>query len=143
MHDGRAQSPQRAPQSPIHQRVVAGALVQLDHLHRRVPQACRERIGPGQAQDGVAEALRRAAIDDIHQAVFQTAGAQRVDDVNHQWRLVDALCPHSVSPVRCETCGSRPMVSTLSISARCRSRKACSCPRAAPGSGSSATGVAR
>jgi hypothetical protein len=66
----------------VHRKVVTRRLVKLDDRNARALDALLEIRSPAKANNRVAIPFRWHMVDQIHQAVFHTADAQALDDVN-------------------------------------------------------------
>ncbi len=91
MHDRRAQAPKQAVQAPLRRQVVAFFLVNGKDLDVRPGDALTKLGEVLHTDDGMPEALRRQAVDQIHDAVLETANSQAEDHVGDQ-RTTIGLC---------------------------------------------------
>ena len=83
----RTQRPEQLPQAPVKAEIVALARVQFDHLYIFGRDSLREVIGSSNTNDHMPVATDRGAIDNVYQAILQSPGGERVDDVGNQRRL--------------------------------------------------------
>ena len=104
VHQRRAQAAQQPPQRRVRRQPEPGRLVQRVEVDIVAAQAPLEAGQAGQTDHGVAIPLRGQTVQQVQQAVLQTAHLEAVHDVHQQRRRIGPLtttwCDHGAAACR-------------------------------------------